>query len=213
MAGSKRKIRARKDREMEVDQIGGESPYRIDESDERAPRFRVPQKRHEVDVGGPRIRPPNQDELGLGVVRKGDSRHLPVHALRDFGGGRGADRLSEPGGSKAGEVGAVNEVVAQESVRAAVVVGEDRLAAFGIPDLAESFGDGLEGGVPIDALETSLALRVFLTEASHGVEKPIGMVQPVREPTHLGADEIPGDVVSGPGSDLRDPSLFDRDFE
>ena len=39
------------------------------------------------------------------------------------------------------------------------------------------------------------------------------MVQPVSESTDLGTDEIPRDVVSGPGCDPRDPSPLDRDLE
>jgi hypothetical protein len=97
----------------------------------RAPRsLRLAGWRHEVDARRRGVGAPDDDEPRVDVVLVGDARHLAVQPHR--GGARSARRrrcapgARRRGGGRARRVG---RVLRQQAVRAAVGVGEDRLAA------------------------------------------------------------------------------------
>ncbi len=78
----------------------------------------------QVDARRRRVAAPDDDQLRVGVVVVRHARHLAVHRRGGGARGRGAQRARQARGAEAPEEARVLEVVGQQAVRPAVVVGK-----------------------------------------------------------------------------------------
>ena len=122
-----------------------------------------------------------------GIVAEGHVE-LRIGDLRDVGGRARAVGHREGGGDLGGRIGAVVLEIAaaeieqappgaagvDERLLARAVLPVERFVAVLLDGLAELVGDGLEGLVPGDALETAFAA---LADALHRVLEPVGTVE------------------------------------
>ena len=206
-AQGERAIGARPRLQVEIRAAGGGRAVGIDADHEGAALARALDERHQVDVGVARIDAPQHDELRvhqlLGVVaRHGAERGRPPGI-----GGGDADAAIELGGAEGVEEGMARPVL-QEAERAAVGVGQDRLAAPLANDAPPSVGDLLEGGLPRDGLESSLALGPHAPERRAHAS---GRVEPLRVVVHLAADHALGEGMGRVARDVGHAAVLDGD--
>ena len=185
-------------------------PPGVEEHDARAPPPGFLQVGDEVDVGVPRVGPPDEDEASVDVVRERHTREVSGHGLHHRPGGGGAHGAQQPRRAEPREEPRVHGPVADETVAAAVRVGKDGLAAPAVGHVPEALRDRRDRLVPADAGEATRPLR---SRAPHRVEEPVLSVHTLGEPTDLGADEALRLRVLVRALESRHASVLDRHLQ
>src|SRR5690348_14062959 len=91
--------------------------------------------------------------------------------------------------------------------RSGIGVGQDRLrAVFRFGDVAKAMCDGINGLVPTDADELSLAFRA---DALHRVEQALGMIDALQIARDFLAEEAFGEGMFGIAAEFDGPSIAD----
>ena len=124
---------------------------RIDHRNEGAGAPRGVDLRHQMDAGGRRIHAPQDDGAGQPVVLRRHPPMVPYMARLRVPVGAAQSVLNSSEAPRRLKKRASVGAFAEDAVRAAVVIRQDRLRAVGGDDLFEALGDDVERLVPADA--------------------------------------------------------------
>src|SRR6185503_4656949 len=107
------------------------------------------------------------------------------------------------------EEAAIHAAVVDDSHRAAVAIGQNRLGAVGgFGDLAKTPSDGVERLVPAYSLESSFA---FGADSSHRIEHALRVVDAFEVSSDFSAEKALGSRMIGIAADFRSSAVLDFD--
>ena len=182
----------------------------VDDDQARAVTLSLAHVRHQMNAGRRGVGAPDDDQPRGREILIRDRCHFPVERHVGDAGGSCADRSRQLRRAEPAEQRRIARVLRQQSVGAAIGVRQDRFTAPLRARIPQPLGDEIQRVVPAGAYECALTLG---SRADGGMTQPVGAVDTLAEPAHLGADVPSRDGIAARAVYFGNASVLDDNLE